>query len=247
MPVESPHQLKGFLPAVFHTSPELETLLAAFEPALFRGHPDQFADAAAGSEDDERRRLQQRAHVSIEEQIDRIPELLDPATADDEFLVWLAQWAAISLFGDARDPRAFIAAIIPLYGSRGTGEYVRKVIELYLDASAKVEEEELPGLALGVPSRARVGIESRLGEDPFHFSVRIQFNRTPGDARERSRLLALARAVIDLAKPAYTHYHLSHNLTDGPRGFVIAVRSRVGVDTYLYPTASPAPRERPRP
>lgn len=232
------HRLLQFLPAVYHTSPMLATFLSAFEPALFAADDEERAVDSARSGDGPR--------PGLEAQIDRLPGMLDPATTDEEFVQWLGQWAAISLLELARDPRHLIAAIIPLYGIRGTRDYVRQVLELYLDGSAAIEEEERPGIALGIPGRAGVGTDSRLGEDPFSFHVRVQFHTVPADAAERSRLVALARAVVDLSKPAYTHYRLTHNLT-GPRGFVIAVRSRVGIDTHLDSTAKPARRERLRP
>jgi phage tail-like protein len=214
--------LLDFLPAIFRRSPALDPLLAAFEAPLF------------GS-----------TH-SIEAQLARIPQLLDAETSDEEeFLPWLAQWAAITLFDEARDRRRVIAEMIRLYPLRGTREYVQRTLELYVDGTAIVEEAERPGMALGVAARSVVGDGTRLGEDTFRFTVRVEFASVPPDRRQRLRLVDLARRVIDIAKPAYTHYDFSHNLFDDERGFTVAVHSTVGVDTVLgLESSSPSQRQR---
>jgi phage tail-like protein len=217
------HRLVDFLPAIYRRSPELVLFLKAFEETLF------------GST------------KSVDAQIARIPRMLDPDTSDeDEFLPWLAQWAAVTLFHEARDRRRVIAEMIRLYGIRGTREYVRRSLELYVDGSATIEEEDMPGMALGIPGRSRVGHGTRLGEDTFRFSVRVDFSHVPSDRHQRLRLIDLACRVIDLAKPAYTHYDFSHNLFDEERGFTIALRSTVGVDTLLEHGPSPSPERRSR-
>lgn len=218
-PSHATHRLVDLLPAIYRRSSALEPFLAAFEEKLFG--PTK----------------------SVEAQIARIPRLLDPSTADeDEFLPWLAQWAAVTMFHEARDRRQVIAKMIRLYAIRGTREYVKRSLELYVDGAVTVDERDMPGMALGVPVRSRVGHGTRLGEDTFGFSVRVDFSHVPDDRQQRLRLVDLACRVIDLAKPAYTHYHLSHNLFDQERGFIIAVRSTVGVDTLLEHAPSP---ERP--
>jgi phage tail-like protein len=213
---ESPHRLIDLLPAIFRQSEELEKFLAPFEAALFN----------AGSRHD-------GGFTSLDGQIERIPLLLDADDTDDEFLPWLAQWAAISLYWEAEDRRRLVREMIPLYRIRGTREYVKRVLGLYIVGTVTVVEDDLPGLAVGVRERSQVGLDSRLGEDPFRFSVEIDFSVVPAARTERARLVALARAIIDLAKPAYTHYRLSHNLGE-ELGLVISVRSTVGVDAVLY-------------
>ena len=231
----SPHRLLDFLPAVYRRLPALEFFLEAFERTLFgsRGVPD---DVAHGSGDTGGPR---KVPASVEEQIAKIPSLLDPNETPDDFLPWLAQWAAITLYRDAPNRRRVVAEMIPLYRIRGTRHYMEQTLKLYVDGAVSVEEEDLPGIAVGIPGRARVGQDTRLGEDTFRFSVRVDFSAVPGNRQERLRLVALARRVIDLAKPAYTHYRLTHNLFEEERGFVIAVRSTVGVDTVLLRSGHP--------
>ena len=222
-PSPAAHRLVDMLPAIYRRSAKLEPFLAAFEENLFG--PAR----------------------SVEAQIARIPRMLDPYTADDdEFLPWLAQWAAVTMFHEARDRRRVIAKMIRLYGIRGTREYVKRALELYLDGAVAVEEQDLPGMALGDSVRSRVGHGTRLGEDTFRFSVRIDYSHVPHDRQQRLRLVDLACRVIDLAKPAYTHYHFSHNLFDEEQGFTIAVRSTVGVDTLLEHGPSPSPERQSR-
>ena len=217
------HRLVDWLPAIYRRSSALEPFLAAFEDKLF------------GST------------KSVEADIARIPRLLDPYTSDEpEFLPWLAQWAAVTLFHEARDRRRVIAQMIRLYEIRGTREYVKRSLELYVDGAVTVEEADMPGMKLGIPARSRVGHGTRLGEDTFRFSVRVDFSHFPPDRQQRLRLVDLTCRVIDLAKPAYTHYQLSHNLFDEERGFTIAVRSTVGVDTLLEHVPSLSPKRRSR-
>jgi hypothetical protein len=244
-PPQPAHRLLDFLPAIYRRSPELEPFLAAFEATLFkptRGGPGTRPESTEGTGTRHLRR-------SVEEQVERIPQLLDPYAKDDdaytsdeaeEFLAWLSQWAAVTLFHEARDRRQVITEMIRLYRTRGTPSYVKETLELYVDGTVTVAEEDLPGIAVGRAERSRVGHGTRLGEDTFRFSVRIDFSHIPRDRQHRLRLVDLARRVIDLAKPAYTHYHFSHNLFDEERGFTIGVRSTVGVDTLLEhgPSAS---------
>jgi phage tail-like protein len=222
-PPHAAHRLIDFLPAIYRRSSALEPFLAAFEAVLFG--PTR----------------------SVEAHIARIPRLLDPHSADeDEFLPWLAQWAAVTLFHEARDRRRVVAEMIRLYAIRGTREYVKRALELYVDGAVTVDERDLPGMVVGQAARSRVGHGTRLGEDTFGFSVRVDFSRVPKDRRQRLRLIDLACRVIDLAKPAYTHYYFSHNLFDEERGFAIAVRSRVGVDTLLEHGPSRSPERQSR-
>jgi hypothetical protein len=76
--------------------------------------------------------------------------------------------------------------------------------------------------------------------------VRVDFSHVPRARQQRLRLVDLACRVIDLAKPAYTHYQFSHNLFDEERGFTIGVRSTVGVDTLLEQAPSSSRERRSR-
>jgi phage tail-like protein len=220
--------LLDLLPAVYRRSEAIAPFLTAFEELLFR--PEDVLEVDVPG-------------ASLDEQIDRIPSLLDPYGMDtsEAFLSWLSQWAAITLYREAPDRRRLIAEMIPLYRLRGTKPYVERVLQMYVSGAISVEEDELPGMVVGASARSEVGSGTRLGEDAFCFSVRIDFSPLPAGREERGRLVALARAVIDLAKPAYTHYRLSHNLAEEPMGMVISIRSTVGVDTLLHQAPARSP------
>lgn len=217
--------LIDLLPAVYRQSRDLGPFLAAFEAILFAPRDASGSADAAGAE-------AQPHGKSLEEQIGAIPSLIDPGETGEEFLDWLAQWAAVAQLAEARDRRGLIAAMVPLYRIRGTRRYVERVLGFYVSGRATVEEEDLSGMAVGIPGQADIGVGTRLGEDPFRFSVFIEFDPIPGTPQERSSLVALARKIIDLAKPAHSYYRLAHNLPDD-RGLVVSIRSALGVDTLL--------------
>jgi phage tail-like protein len=226
-----------FLPAVFRQSPDLGRFLHAIDAVLFgAGDPPRRDDGRGASP--------WAPEANLDRRLADLPSAMDPWGAPDDFLPWLSQWAALSAHAEARDRRRLIAEMIPLYRIRGTREYVERTLRLYLGAAATVDEDERPGLSIGVPGRARVGVDTRLGEDVFGFTVRVVFSVVPVTAAERARLVALARQVIELGKPAYTHGRLIHNLQEQARGFVVAVRATVGIDTVLEHPAAAEERQR---
>src|SRR5262245_50197252 len=169
MEAGSHRRLVDYLPAVYRRSEQLEDFLWAFETILFRAQEEK----EDGGND-------QEGLKSLEQRIDEIPSLFDPdprkidgkpdpEKTPEEFLPWLAQWAALMLYQGTPESRCrrLIAEMIPLYRKRGTREYVEEVLRLYTGGEAVVEEEDLPGIEVGV--RSTVGRDTRLGEDPFRF------------------------------------------------------------------------------
>jgi phage tail-like protein len=252
-------RLLDYLPAIYHRSAQIGPFLAAFDAVLFGDDeadieevrsgflpaPDG-AGAAAGpgqgiygkdhlpGSGGMRESDQQRRQLSLGQLIDRIPTLFDPDETEPEFLPWLAQWAALSLHEGIPESRyrLLIGRMIPLYAIRGTRAYVEETLALYTGAKATVDEEDLPGMRVGV--RATVGLDTRLGQDPFQFRVALDLTATPGARDRLPELLDFVNVVVNLAKPAHTHFRLTHNLQDEGRGLVIFVRSTVGVDTLLW-------------
>jgi phage tail-like protein len=234
MEAGSRRRLVDYLPAVYRRSEQLEDFLGAFETILFRAQPEEEDEG----NDQERPR-------SLEQRLDEIPSLFDPdprkidgkpdpKKTPEAFLPWLAQWAALVLYQGIPESRSrrLIAEMIPLYRKRGTREYVEEVLRLYTGGEAVVEEEDLPGIEVGV--RSAVGRNTRLGEDPFRFRVQISFSPIPPTRDERRRLIALVHTIVGLAKPAHTHYRLLHNLAEEKLGLVVFTRSTVGIDTLLW-------------
>ena len=223
MDANSYRRLADYLPAIYRRSEQLEDFLWAFETILFRS-----------LEEEEGESQDQAGPKSLEQRIGEIPSLFDPDETPEDFLPWLAQWAALTLYHGTPESRSrqLIAEMIPLYRKRGTREYVEAVLQLYTGAEAVVEEEDLPGMEVGF--RSTVGRDTRLGEDPFRFRVQVTFYSIPPSREERLRLIALVHSVVGLAKPAHTHYRLLHNLAEEKLGLVIFVRSTVGIDTLLW-------------
>jgi phage tail-like protein len=166
----------------------------------------------------------------LEYQIAHLHELFDPRETPVRFLDWLASWAALTLRADLSEARkrALIGRIIPLYRIRGTKRYLEALLELYLDVTATVAEA---GGGLQVGARAMIGVDTYVGEGPpYFFRVTLAGSGEQGALTEKQ--FQLARAVIELAKPAHTICQL---LAFHP-GLQIAVHSTVGVDTILVPS-----------
>lgn len=150
----------------------------------------------------------------IEENIDGIPRLFNPATTPAEFLNWLAAWFALEVDEqwDERQIRSVLGSINDLYQKRGRMDNLRRYLNLYVtDATVKIAEmtpEDSP-------------------EWRFGFKVLVEF---PYHHYPRRPLIARAiRQMIEREKPAHTFYYidfLSPTLQVG-------VHSTVGEDTIL--------------
>jgi phage tail-like protein len=196
-------RLFDLLPAMFRqqdSTDELKHLLHALGTYFLAGNPDNTGRAG------------------LEQYVERIPALFAPlgephdGTSNDrtpeQFLHWLAAWLSFSphaLFSHER-LRHITAGIVPLYGFRGTKEYLQRLLELCFGdelASFNVDDRPRVGFTIG---DSTVGIDTRLAIGrPFAFKVVVE-TRSASDGVDalRQRL----RAVIDFAKPAHTVYEL---------------------------------------
>ena len=215
-------RLLDYLPAIYQRAAQTGTFLSAFESTLFGSGSGEESDAG------------RPAQKSLQRLIEDIPALFDPEEAPSEFLPWLAQWAAVTLHEGIPESRRrrLIYQMIPLYSIRGTKAYLTRVLQLYTGAKAAIEEDDLPGMQVGI--RSTVGHDSRLGQDPFQFHVFLDLLSVPDAHGHLPGVLELANMVINMAKPAHTHYKLVHNLKGADRGLVINVRSTVGINTLLW-------------
>lgn len=216
-------RLLDYLPPIYQGSEEIGSFLAAFETTLFEPVTSELAETKEPT-----------FQKSLERLIDEIPALFDPEEVTPEFLPWLAQWAAVSASESIPEfrRRQLIQKMIPLYGIRGTKAYIEQTLALYTGLKAVVEEEDLPGMRVGV--LATVGQDTRLGQDPFQFRVFLDFSSVPDRREQLPELLKLADLVVNLGKPAHTHFRLVHNVPEEEKGLVISVRSTVGIDTLLW-------------
>jgi phage tail-like protein len=73
-------------------------------------------------------------HESIEETIDRLPDLYDPWRTPPEFLEWLGSWVslAFSPIWSEYQRRKIISQIVDLYQRRGTRDGFREFLDLYM-------------------------------------------------------------------------------------------------------------------
>ena len=180
------------LPALFQDDDFAGTFLLAFERIL------------TGLAGDDPPNLP-RVPPGIERILDTIETYVDPASAPDEFLPWLAGWVATSLREDwdAATRRVFIANIVPLYRRRGTAGALQSLLELYLnptrDPQRNAGVEILEGPKPSDPSYPTP-------YPPRYFQVR--FTVAERDPVVLARRASIATEIIDREKPAHTYYGL---------------------------------------
>jgi phage tail-like protein len=158
-----------YLPAIFRQDPFLGRFLLAFETVLTGRPPDR---------------------PGLETTIGRIADYLDPATADADFLPWLAGWVGLSLRADWSEAtkRGFVRQIVPLYRLRGTPAGLQQILELYTGEQGRVE------------------VVDDFDDVPHYFQVRITLSEADPVLLRRKQ--QIARAIIDQEKPAYAFYGL---------------------------------------
>jgi len=200
-----------YLPAIYQAADEhslLAHLLAALENILLAGS----ADSPEGA-------------LGLEEIVDDLSRYFDPIRAPAEFLPWLAGWAALTLQADLGETkrREIIAHIIPLYGIRGTRRGVKEMVELFTGGEAEIHEFE--DWEFQIQDHSSIGVDTRLGGPPPHvFYVKF---RPPDDVlpegQDRARRVRshveIARAAIEMSKPAHTWYQMDvvHPAYEGGR------------------------------
>lgn len=173
---------RGLVPGLASPYPIGETL-----PGVFRG--DSFTQRWCAALDD--------VLAPIVATLDSFPAYLDPATAPEDLLPWLAGWMGIALDGhqSAERQRELVQIGVELLQWRGTARGIRAAVLALFDVDPELVESggttssPQPGTAL--PGRDRPGLLVRLRVPrPDEFDVR--------------RLDAL----VDMAKPA----HLPHRV-----------------------------------
>lgn len=134
--------------------------------------------------------------------------------APAEFLDWLSGWVALSLREDwlEGESRRILAEIVPSYRSRGTPDGLKQVLAAFT------------GVSLGLITI--VEDDGSGNWPPHYFEVRV---KVPS-IQDISRWREVLEPIIDMEKPAHTHYvlHLSPGAT-----MQIGVHSTVGEDTLL--------------
>jgi len=153
--------------------------------------------------------------------------LPDTQRTPSTFLDWLAGWVALSLRADLDElrQRDFIARAVSLYRLRGTRTGLENLIRIYTRLGPTIIELSAP-FQIGVTSR--IGVDTLVGGGaPHFFTVRLLLpSSDPAELRKQE---GVARAIIDMEKPAHTYYVL----TVATPAMQINVHSTVGVDTLL--------------
>lgn len=209
--VRSPSRLLQYLPAIYHEDPFLGQFLLAFEKVLL-GRDDEVDFPPKG----------------LEEIIDGLATLFEPMETPEAFLSWLAGWTALSLRADLEvsKQREFIANIVQLYRWRGTKQNLQNLLSIFTVGIPKVTEVS--------KAEFQINVHSKIGEDtyigggaPHFFRVTIALPRATTGVQERQ--MEIARALIELEKPAHTVYEATFEFPS----MRIGKYSTVGVDTLL--------------
>ena len=205
---QPPSSLLQYLPAIFQQDAFTGQFLLAFEKLLL------------GRRDDVPFPPLERASVEVhfpqhglEETIAGLASYFDPQQTPDEFLPWLASWTAFSLRADLPPDkqRDFIANILQLYRWRGTKQNLEKLLAIFVPHT---------DVSLSPPQVNET-------TDPHSFRVTILLARTTVAVVNRQE--TIARALIELEKPAHTIYELELLFPS----MQVGVHSTVGVDTLL--------------
>jgi phage tail-like protein len=152
----------------------------------------------------------ERVLLELEESIDNLATLFDPTETPDAFLPWLSSWVAFTLRADLTLPqqREFIARVVSLYRQRGTKKNLQDLLSIFTRGEPTIVESDDAGPA-------------------HHFRITLHLRRAP--ATDQLRQIAIARALIDLEKPAHTFYELDLQFPT----MQIGVTSTIGKDTLL--------------
>ena len=229
---EPKKNLLEYLPAIYQ-EPEQEgapSLLGR----LLRAYERILLDVDRGAEDadaeEENRRIEDEP---LEKKIAHLHLFFNAHETPEEFLNWLAGWAALSFRPElsVSKRRKLLAQIIPLYRIRGTRKYLEEILRVCLDAIPSVNDHEMPAMQIGTHST--VGRDSYLGGGPPHF-FRVQVIAPKLNAAELETQCRLAVSLIELNKPAHTYYELEIV----SRQMQVGTHSTVGLDTILGPEAS---------
>lgn len=151
--------------------------------------------------------LFEQAFEPINQAMDQMWAYLDPLTAPEALLPFLAHWVAWPLESrwSQERQRRLIRHAVELYRWRGTRRGLQLFIHLYTDLpldSHHIQITEGSGYGFTV-NQARLGADSHLGGGkPYHFAVRL---RPDGEAAVDE---GLVRAVIEREKPAFCTYEL---------------------------------------
>jgi phage tail-like protein len=93
-------------------------------------------------------------YAELEDKIEQLPALFDPAAIPAEFLSWLASWLAFELdeTWDEALKRQLISQAFAMYAQRGTVEGLRKALRIFAGVDAVIEEPILTASWWSLPA-----------------------------------------------------------------------------------------------
>jgi phage tail-like protein len=174
--------MRGLVPGLASPYPLGDTL-----PAVFRG--DSFTQRWCGALDE--------VLAPVITTLDSLPAYLDPATAPEDLLPWLAGWMGIVLDGhqSAERQRELVQIGVELLQWRGTARGVRAAVRALFEIEPELLESG------GTAQSTRPGSELP-GVDRPELLVRL---RVPNPEEFDVRRLD---ALVEMAKPAHVPHRV---------------------------------------
>jgi phage tail-like protein len=178
----------------------------------------------------------------------------DPHVTPIEFLTWLSGWTAFSLDLDwpEAEKRALIKRAVDLYRIRGTKRGLMLFLRLFTGHEPDIDENTWPfkGFRVegeGAESGARVGLDSVIMPPVdlahcFVVTMPIKYETVTSD------LIIRIHQIIQMEKPAHTHYYLRFAEEKGDvelrEFFAIGLRSGIGIGAEVVQTTEGEPEEK---
>ncbi|HLL21658.1 MAG TPA: phage tail protein [Kofleriaceae bacterium] len=163
----------------------------------------------------------------------------DPHVAPQDFLDWLARWTAFTLDLDwpETEKRALIKRAVDLYRIRGTKRGLALFLKLFTGHEPDIHENTWPFKGFRVEAEgaelgARVGLDSVILPPVdlahcFVVTMPVRFEEVTSDT------LIRIHQIIQMEKPAHTHYYLQFTEEKGDvelrEFFAIGLRSGIGI------------------
>jgi phage tail-like protein len=146
--------------------------------------------------------------ADLEQKIEAVDTFLDPALAREDFLPWLSSWVAFTLRAHLTPTELsdFLSRVVPLYRRRGTRQNLQDLLRIFTKGEPTVEES---------------------ANQPNHFKVTVRLPTGSPEAHQRQGVIA--RALIELERPAHTSYDMELLFPS----MQIGKSSQIGVDTLI--------------
>jgi phage tail-like protein len=170
----------------------------------------------------------------IEKLLDRGHEYYDPHQSPAEFLSWLAAWTAFIVDIDWPEPkkRALIKRAVDLYRIRGTRRALALFLKLFTGHEPTIDEQTWPFKGFRVETDAAIGIDSVI-LPPVNLANCFMVTMPIKFADVTPELVIRIHQIIQMEKPAHTHYYLRFHEEEGDAElrefFAIGLRSGIGI------------------